>query len=83
LLDCVVFGRVAGRTATMHQLENLSQSVDSLVKSGQLSLKAGRVGTLAGQVVQNKTSAKAQGAYTLEEVAKHNKDTECWVIISG
>jgi len=46
--------------------------------------KAGRLGTLAGQVVQsNKTGAKPQGSYTMEEIAKHNKDTDCWVVISG
>lgn len=51
LLDCVVFGRVAARTATKHLLAKMSQTVNTMVQSGSLNANAGRVGQIANQVV--------------------------------
>merc|ERR1719491_1203874 len=94
LLDCVVFGRVAGAHATKYML-------GSGVKATSLNTLSG--GGLTGAVTSSKNaggsyedgmnkSAPAAaaaggggggGGYTMEEVAKHTTKSDCWVVVSG
>ncbi|EIW71298.1 fumarate reductase [Tremella mesenterica] len=142
LLGCVVFGRVAGDSASSYMLSQLSNeraanrlntiashlletrirvdpssrnvnlqfswadaqpanggqgsdsySADSSSQSGNVPAESGPAKkgdrTLA-QVEQEKLpepkakkEGKTKGEYTMEEVGKHNKDTDCWVVIGG
>ncbi|KAM6502184.1 fumarate reductase [Amanita muscaria] len=85
LLGCVVFGRVSGDSAAAYLLQATSAAVQ---KAG------GRLGALVGQVGSTSTPAAAQptaapagksvsGEYTLEDVAKHTKKDDVWVVVNG
>jgi succinate dehydrogenase/fumarate reductase flavoprotein subunit len=85
LLGCVVFGRVSGDSAAAYLLQATSAAVQ---KAG------GRLGALVGQVGSTSTPAAAQptaapagksvsSEYTLEDVAKHTKKDDVWVVVNG
>merc|ERR1712125_172656 len=88
LLDCVVFGRVAGR----HCVQCMNGKIV------ETSLKDLSGGGLSGAVQSSKLSGgsyedgmnnaasaapAAGGGITMEEVAKHVTKTDCWVVVSG
>merc|ERR1712107_9432 len=87
LLDCVVFGRVAGRHCVqcMHgkivetSLKELSGGgLSGAVQSSKLS------GGSYEDGMNNATAAPAAGGgITMEEVAKHVTKSDCWVVVSG
>merc|ERR1712048_398509 len=93
LLDCVVFGRVAGRHAAFAMLgpDAKDTSLDEL-SGGGLSGKV-EGSALAGGSYEdnmNKSTAKAEASggggapgFTLEEVAKHTTKADCWVVVAG
>jgi flavocytochrome c len=90
LLGCVVFGRVSGDSASAYLLQTQSQAV---AKAG------GRLSAITGQVSGSSQSQNAKGpepaqpkaeakssatkAYSMEEVAKHNKKDDIWVVVDG
>ncbi|EGX52857.1 hypothetical protein AOL_s00007g193 [Orbilia oligospora ATCC 24927] len=126
LLGCVVYGRVAGDSATKHLLQNVlsgAGSSSAAQRLGQISLhldpsNPGRLvvdwnanGSAPAQVAQTTqtttsesvseattaTSSSAAPAskpdpkkfsipdkeFTMEEVAKHNKKDDVWVVVKG
>jgi flavocytochrome c len=95
LLECVALGRVAGtkslldagkpavKDTTKHIL--VPPTPSTIPPPEQLAAaaaaKAKEVGTSKDKVA---TVAPAKGgAYTLEEVAKHKKENDCWVVVNG
>jgi len=105
LLDCVVFGRVAGLAAAKYILGEvkptslfdlsgggLTEEVKESKNAGGAAPAAGGAGGAAA--AGGKDAAAAGGAapaggggggggITVEEVAKHNNKSSCWVILNG
>lgn len=91
LLGCVVFGRVSGDSAAAYLLQQASQAVQKA--GGRLGALGGHLGASTSapaptpsSPAPNESSAstsKSAGTYSLEDVAKHNKKDDCWVIVDG
>merc|ERR1711953_1307522 len=97
LLDCVVFGRVAGKACAKFMLGDdmketslmelsgggLSGSVEGSKLSGG-SYEDG-MNKSAGAVTKGAekagTAATTKGGYSMEEVAKHTTKSDCWVVL--
>lgn len=119
LLDCVVFGRVSGRSASRYQLNQLlsggasvggkggkfnvtvdpasnqvtvnwgsSSSSSSSSQPEPASSKGLTAADAANDWQDQKAPAAAKPAggtkeYTLDDVAKHKTEEDCWVVVNG
>eukprot|EP01064_Diplonema_japonicum_P003845 TRINITY_DN1252_c2_g3_i1.p2 TRINITY_DN1252_c2_g3~~TRINITY_DN1252_c2_g3_i1.p2 ORF type:complete len:639 (+),score=233.84 TRINITY_DN1252_c2_g3_i1:63-1979(+) len=116
LLDCVVYGRVSGASASTHLTKKLTKGggasaggagkpvnliVDPNTKSVTVSFADGvacaapSVEAPQGAIPRDtqydfdgeKEAKPAAGGstkeYTLEDVASHTKDSDCWVVVNG
>ncbi|KAG6821015.1 hypothetical protein H0H93_007905 [Arthromyces matolae] len=91
LLGCVVFGRVAGDSASAYLLQAASAAVQKA--GGRLSALSSHIAsssTSTASPAAKPTSASANvpgktadNAFSKEEVAKHDKKDDVWVIIDG
>merc|ERR1711985_100423 len=94
LLDCVVFGRVAGEHAAKAMLGSDAKPTSLLELSGGGLSGAAETSKLAGGSYEDNMNAGGKAkdgggggggapGFTLEEVAKHTTKADCWVVVSG
>ena len=97
LLDCVVFGRVAGKAAAKYMLGADMKDVDLRDVSGGGLTGAVESSKLAGGSYEDKMNSAATavaaaapaanggggGGISLADVAKHNTKADCWVVVDG
>lgn len=114
LLDCVVFGRVSGATASQYLLSKLSSNEQSLSGTssgsgitlsvdnknekvtidinfgGKSKQSSSSSPTTSSPILKEEDTEKQQQQqkqvdkfYTLQEVAQHNKEDDCWVVVNG
>eukprot|EP00438_Fugacium_kawagutii_P006683 Skav219095 [mRNA] locus=scaffold1574:142088:148874:+ [translate_table: standard] len=99
LLDCVVFGRVAGKAAAKYMLGADMKEVDLREVSGGGLTGAVESSKLAGGSYEDKMNSApvpaaaavaaapaangGGGGFSLADVAKHNTKTDCWVVVDG
>ena len=74
LLDCVVFGRVAGATAARALFRDTLARVRSTDGASRVTL---------AHTSAEVASASASVSLAPEQVAKHASEKDCWVILNG
>merc|ERR1712241_1070491 len=94
LLDCVVFGRVAGKHCAKYMLGSAMKDTSLAQLSGGGLTGAVQSSKFSGGSYEdgmNKAAPAAAsgggggggGGYTMEEVAKHTSKSDCWVVVNG
>jgi flavocytochrome c len=75
LLECVVFGRIAGKSACKYLLQH---NIEVGCRSQPISNKCfNRLNLIKNQLIAKDLNTE----YTKEDVVKHNKEGDCWVIL--
>jgi flavocytochrome c len=86
LLDCVVFGRVAGMNI-VKQMRNGGGNVNAYSRISDAQGALNRVANINGhfnpKMGAKTTASSSGGGLTEAEVAKHDKENDCWVILHG
>eukprot|EP00049_Salpingoeca_infusionum_P014927 m.286275 g.286275 ORF g.286275 m.286275 type:complete len:1080 (+) comp15779_c0_seq1:241-3480(+) len=72
LLDCVVFGRLAGTSAA-----------ELVGKSTQVPQQSASKASTSTKTSTAKDSSATLKEYTMDEVAAHTSKTDCWVVLHG
>jgi len=80
LLDCVVYGRVAGATASR---DLLNFALDTLEKGGSLQAEPAVAKGSSMAAAATAGVASTGGVLSAEQVAQHDKADDCWVILGG
>jgi len=75
LLDCVVWGRLSGKSACSSSLKLLSDPnsrVTKMIKHVNVDITKSIT-----KVIPDKK------LFTMQEVKKHDKETDCWIVVNG
>uniref|UniRef100_A0A146LJV0 Putative fumarate reductase n=1 Tax=Lygus hesperus TaxID=30085 RepID=A0A146LJV0_LYGHE len=99
LLDCVVFGRIAGLSSCRYLMEVfVSRAAGGALLGAGASATDGTVHQGTVDVPQDSTNAEVstqtgekdtshsevkRHVFTLSDVAKHNREDDCWVVVNG
>ena len=89
LLDCVVFGRVAGEQVTSYLLRTTLgpgsnirlDTIYSHLKGPAASAAAVTPAVVAPVAAAPVAASGPKKKYTAADVAKHNKESDCWVVV--
>eukprot|EP00825_Cyclidium_porcatum_P003424 TRINITY_DN11591_c0_g1_i1.p1 TRINITY_DN11591_c0_g1~~TRINITY_DN11591_c0_g1_i1.p1 ORF type:complete len:582 (+),score=117.62 TRINITY_DN11591_c0_g1_i1:101-1846(+) len=84
LLDCVVYGRIAGKNACADLLQ---QSI-KIIQEGKLPISnnysAKRLQNISNQMQQSQnTNQQGLRIYDMSEISKHDKENDCWIVLFG
>ena len=84
LLECVVFGRLTGKAAAEYAFGKESLKIVNFSDiAAPLAPVAKPAAVTAPVAVAAPFAAPGKPFLTLEEVAKHNKKNDCWVVVNG